>query len=118
MRDNLEAIFAGQHHVEHNRVEWMVGAQSLQRFFAGLDDLDLVPFGLEVKFQTAGEVRFVFHHQQRAHAAPVPAVGSLMVMVAPRPSPSLSAYASPPCFRAMERTRKSPSPVPFTGCAT
>ncbi len=32
----------------------------------------------------------------------------------PWPSPALSAKTLPPCARAIERTMKRPSPVPFT----
>ena len=34
-------------------------------------------------------------------------------MVVPRPGPGLVAVASPPCWRAMLRTRKRPRPVPL-----
>ena len=41
------------------------------------------------------------------------ASGRVMVMVVPRPGPGLVAVASPPCWRAMLRTRNRPRPVPL-----
>src|SRR5439155_10528582 len=114
--DQLEAILARQHNVKNDGVEAVAGAETLKRILTAIHDFDPVSFRLQIELEAAGEVRFVFHHQQVAHAASLR--GSRMVMVAPCPSPSLSAKASPPCLRAMERTRKSPSPVPFTWAGT
>jgi hypothetical protein len=54
-------------------------------------------------------------------ATPVPVVwtagtGSLMVKVAPFPSPSLSAVTLPPCISTSYRVSESPSPRPPARC--
>ena len=84
-----------------------------------------ISLGFQVELQALGQMIFVFddeHVRRGIHTVALPSTGSPEVrmrgscrwMVEPRPSPALSANASPPCCRAIERTRKRPSPVPLT----
>ena len=82
-----------------------------------------VAFGLKIEEQPLRKVVFVFDHgDQRSRrfghglSGDCPrdsARGNVNVMVVPSPGPELDAVTSPPCWRAMLRTRKRPSPVPL-----
>ena len=78
----------------------LLGGSRLERRFAGVDHLHLVALGLQVEAQPFGEVLLVFDDQNAAHLA----IGSCSTNVLPRPGPSLSAQARPPCRLATERT--------------
>ena len=111
-RNNFETVNAGQHHVEYNGVEATVRfEQPFQSGLAIASDFDGVAFGLQIEAEPFGEVRFVFDDKHFRH---VRLLGSSRVTVVPRPSPALSAKTLPPCVFAIERTIKSPRPVPFT----
>lgn len=98
----------------------------------------LMSLGLEIEEQSLGEMGFIFDDQDAtgdpivwiASGSSVARIGAIVaqkslrfygcnrrgnctVMVAPLPSPSLVAVASPPCWRAMVRTKNSPRPVPL-----
>ena len=101
LRHHREAVFAGQHHVQDHYVEG--GRTPCQQIDGGLPGLHrdyLVAFGFEVKAQAVGQVPLVFYHQNTAHGK----AGSSSTKVLPRPGPSLSAQARPPCRLATERT--------------
>src|SRR6267143_1060048 len=113
--NHAESILARKHNVEYDRVEILLfrqqalgGRLAIAHHFGG------VAFGFEVKTKPLSQMSFVFHYEHAAHAI---RLGSSMVTVVPRPSPSLSAKTLPPCFFAMARTMNNPRPVPFT-CAT
>src|SRR4029453_15189318 len=118
--DDREAVLARQHHVEDDEIEGAADppGQPLERRLAGLDYLDVVSFGLEVESNPLGEMLFVLddQHTRGVHASA--AFGSSSVKVLPRPVPSLSAKARPPCLRATDRTMKRPRPLPFARTAT
>ena len=89
------------------------------------DNFSGVSFGLQIEHQSLRQMGFIFHHENaewlRHRALPdwfrrsVQGISaSCNRSVVPFPSPSLKAVASPPCCRAIVRTRKRPSPVPFT----
>jgi len=97
----------------------------LERGFTIARNAGAVALGFQVEFQALCQMVFVLHDEDMRRSAHTvaprsnlpPGVrmrGSCRWIVEPRPSPGLSAKASPPCCRAMERTRKRPSPVPFT----
>ena len=110
--DDFETVNAGQHHVEDDGVEAPIRfEQALERGLAIAGDFDGVAFGLQIEAEAFGEVRFVFDDKHFRHAR---LLGSSSVTVVPRPSPALSAKTLPPCVFAIERTMKSPRPVPFT----
>ncbi len=57
----VEAVRAGQHHVEHDHVEGgALGEQERERRLAVGGRLDLVAFGLKVEAEAVGEVLLVF----------------------------------------------------------
>src|SRR5271156_2229700 len=87
--DDGETVFAGEHYVQHDDVEFFVlGDEAIEGGFAVAGNFDGVAFGFEVEAQALGEVRFVFDHQHAAHAT---FLGNSREMVEPRPSPSLAA---------------------------
>src|SRR5580693_4711055 len=111
LRENPRAVHAGQHHVEHDSIEFLSGTeQAADGVFTVAQDFDRMSFGLEVEAQAVGEMRFILDDQDAAHAA---LLGSSRVTVVPRASPALSAKTFPPCARAMARTMKRPRPVPL-----
>src|SRR5688572_20838312 len=91
------------------------GQQLLDRSLSVVDHFDIVPFGFEVEPQAIRQMLLVFHYEDAAHCC---ASGSCRVNVLPRPFPSLSAKALPPCRSATDRTMNSPNPVPLTRSAT
>ena len=96
--DDREAVVARQHDVEHDEIEPRSARaeQSLERAFAGLDDLGVVPFGFEVEPQPFGEVQLVFDDEDALHVRlPAPSAAA-SVSVLPCPAPALSANARPP----------------------
>ncbi len=78
---------------------------------ARLDIRHLVAFGLEVEPQALGDMQFVFDDQDPAHRCG--ASGSSMVNVLPRPAPSLSAKALPPCLLHDRLHDEQPEPRPL-----
>lgn len=111
---DLEAVLAGQHHVEHDGIEGRGGlGQPLQRGLAVGGQGHLVPVCLEVEAQAHGQVRLVLDDQDARHQG-LTSRGNSMVKVDPRPSPSLVAKTRPPCCRTTDRTMYSPRPVPLT----
>src|SRR5271170_338007 len=87
--DDGETVFAGEHYVQHDDVEFFVLCdEAIEGGFAVAGNFDGVAFGFEVEAQAFGEVRFVFDHQHAAHAT---FLGNSREMVEPRPSPSLAA---------------------------
>ena len=78
--------------------------------FAVARDLDGMAFRFQIEAQALRQMRFVFDHQDAAHAR---LLGNSRVTVVPRPSPALSANTLPPCARAIARTMNKPRPVPF-----
>ena len=121
--DYVESAFAGQHHVEEHGVE-VFGLEPRQSRLAVAFNGGLVALGLQVIEESLGEVGLVFddeNAQGTAHQALNSRSwvvwrrrrGSWTLTVVPLPSPALSAKTSPPCWRAMERTMKSPRPVPL-----
>ena len=85
-------------------------AQAGATFRAIVGDHDFVALGFEVESQSASKMLFIFYDQDSHFSS---ALGSRIVKALPRPSPSLSAATRPPCFSTIERTMKSPSPVPL-----
>ena len=61
------------------------------------------PFGLTPGTRRTHEMLFVFHYQHAAHLVNF-TIGSCKMNVLPRPGPSLSAHARPPCRLATDRT--------------
>ena len=117
--DHREAVDARQHHVQHHHVE-RAGAglsSSVQRGFARFHHFHLVAFGFQIEAQPIGQVVLVFD-DQNACSSLHRTGGSCRTKVLPRPGPSLSAHARPPCRLATERTMNSPRPVPFTRAAS
>src|SRR5271156_1050424 len=87
--DDGETVFAGEHYVQHDDVEFFVLCdEAIEGGFAVAGNFDGVAFGFKVEAQAFGEVRFVFDHQHAAHAT---FLGNSREMVEPRPSPSLAA---------------------------
>src|SRR6476620_2532144 len=110
-RHDGKSVLAGKHHIEYDDIE--AGGSSFQNVegrFAGIGHLDLMAFGFQVEAQAVGKVQLVFHYQDATHLD----IGSCSTKVLPRPGPSLSAQARPPCRLATERTMYRPSPVPGT----
>src|SRR5580658_605311 len=104
LRDDAESVDAREHDVQDHDVEGSgLGLQLFERGFAGIYQLDLVAFGFQVKTKAFGEVLFVFHDENSAHFVNF-TMGSCKMKVLPRPGPSLSAQARPPCRLATDRT--------------
>ena len=103
---HVEAVLAGQPHVEHHGIE-LVALDPQQGHGGGAIafDVHVVAIGGEVEAQALGDVLLIFDDQDAAHATRSGAsLGNSSVNVAPSPSPWLSANTRPPCWRAIERT--------------
>src|SRR6185436_1573770 len=118
---DLDAVEAGQHHVEQHEVPALAGhARQPEGAVAG--DLGRVALGLQVLGDPEREVALVLDEQdaqRRAHdsapagaGCPDAAIGQPTSKRAPRPGPALEARAQPPCSSAKRRTRYRPSPAP------
>ena len=109
---DAEPVDAGKHDVEDDDiVPRRIGGEPLERFFAIVDDVDVVPLSLEVVTQAVGQVLFVFDDEDAAHCGATS--GSCTMNVLPCPGPPLSAYTFPPWRATTDRTMKSPRPVPL-----
>src|SRR5579864_4562597 len=124
LRDHAEPVFPRQHDVEHDGVKLFFLLQQLvSRRSPIAHHFRRIPFGFEIEAQSLRQVRFILHYQNPAHGFDLGVTvresirGSSITTVVPRPSPSLTANAVPPCFLAMDFTMNSPRPVPFT-CAS
>ena len=94
--------------------------EPLEGSFAGVDDLGRVTLGFEIEAEAFRQVLFVFNdqHALRGTGHARDTFGSQSVNVLPRPGPSLSANALPPCLLATDLTMKRPRPLPFARIAT
>ncbi len=86
---NRKAVLAGQHDVEHQQIELAaLLQQQVESGFAVAHHAGRISLGLEVELQPARQMFFVFHQQDSVHGE---FLGNWMIMVVPRPAPSLSA---------------------------
>src|SRR3984885_1019994 len=104
-----ETVAAGQHHVHYHDVDGSVGGGSdLERCFTVARNAGAVALRFQVEFQALCQMIFVLDDEDMGRGAHTvaprsnlpPGVrmrGSCRWMVEPRPSPGLSAKASPPC---------------------
>ena len=78
-----------------------------------------IALGLQVEAQTIRQMLFVFDDQDPRHAIPIASDRQLQnENVLPRPGPSLSAHARPPCRLRHRAHDVQPRPVPLTRVAS
>ena len=111
----IEAVLAWQHDIQDHHIDrWRSPLNSSSAASPESTTCDLITFGFQIEAQAFGQVLLILHDQNASHLA----TGNCSTNVLPRPGPSLSAQARPPCRRATERTMYRPKPVPFTRVAS